>query len=398
LKLPWSSVQEPQWAELPAPALASILSNLFVKQLFTTVPFVCQNWRRAALSASSALSVNLRSAEQLEGLALWLQKHGHLLKELKFEGYEGDEIVRASAVDIIGSALTAAAARSIHLGAPHAPLRQLEVLHCNLPDSAALVRFVSPSSLTSLELRGPSTYNGACPLGTCICPAFIQQLNAKLPPYSIAHFTNLQSFSYFPVHSGRDVQQLSTLQHLTSLDLSWSEAAKEDPDAACWVGPNLGQLQKLDLDSCSDGDAVVQALPGSLSSSLTRLFMDRCNLSDAGVSALVNLTALKYLDLGDNEKITRLPAAVTNLRGLTEVSLAGASIEDDSLDLLAGLPQLKVLELRNCEYCSVEVLRELAQDLPQLEISHQYLEVDPFAYSDGGCQGSDGREGDGWWW
>ena len=197
---------------------------------------------------------------------------------------------------------------------------------------------------------------------------------ARLQPFSISHLAQLQSFACVTAHGGKQLQQLSNLQQLTSLSPNWVQdwysvfVAPSDPNAACWVGPNLQQLQKLSLIFCPDGDAVAHGLPRSLASTLTSLQMTMCNLSDGAVPALVTLTALKSLDLAENVDILKLPAAFARLTGLTHLSLARTLIGDESLVPLQSLQQLERLVLEECP-CTKQGLQDLQIKLPRLSKS-----------------------------
>ena len=492
----------PQWADLPVAALALVLAELAGyledharfqgSMLFTTIPLACRNWRNAALSATGGITLSVGTQKQLEALALWLQNHGHLLKELSItaDSMSGGRARRPKpsaplmpgAAGVLASALEAAATKAAGSSNTHQPQLQLQTFRCNLPDAAALTRFFSPSTLTSLELMGIRSYTAACPPGPAITSALAQlpqlrslnlaacsshnigtetasapvrsqcittasrltsltrlilmdapansplhhlptslqdlvvdivppqfssrrwlgwagaaaaaaeveaEVAAMLPPFSISHLAQLRSLSCFTVHGGKQLQQLSSLQQLTSLSLHWAQEgpnrvlhpsqAYQDynyADAACWVGPKRQRLKELRVMFCPDGDAVVHALSKSLASSLTSLDLTLCNLSDDAVPLLVTLTALKSLELADNGDITELPADFANLTGLTQLSLGGTYVDDDSLVLLQKLQQLEWLALDECP-CSKEALQVLKDQLPRLvELSHECFEDD----------------------
>ena len=470
-----SSTQEPQWADLPVPALALVLAELgryhrdqMVRDpdqskgsmLFTTIPLVCQPWRKAALSATPAIKLSEGTRQQLEALALWLQNHGYLLKELDVTGdiqSQTREPLMPDAADefadVLGPALEAAAAKAAGSSNTHPAQLQLQAFSCNLPDAATLTLFSSPSTLTRLELMGVGSDTAACPPGPSVAsaiaqlpqlrslkltgdncpvewepastipsqcitaasqltsltrlflmdtpanpplhhlPTSLQDLvlesvppplgsdSAELPPFSIGHLAQLQSFACPAVYGGKQLQQLSSLQHLTSLSLEWSgnmymhfHADPSDPDAACWVGPKLRQLQVLCLWSCPGGDAVVQALPRSLASSLRHLDVSMSDVSNAAMPALVTLTALRLLDLSDNYDITELPSVFANLTGLSFLSLSSTRVNDRSLVPLQKLQQLERLWLDHCP-CTKERLQVLKDKLPRLEwFSHECFE------------------------
>jgi hypothetical protein len=197
----------------------------------------------------------------------------------------------------------------------------------------------------------------------------------RLQPFSIRHLTQLQSFSCGTVYGVKQLLQLRNLTQLTRLSLEWEQDGAElpepeGPDAACWVpGPNLQNLQELHLIACPDGDAVVNALPRSLASSLTSLTLELCDLTDGVMPVLAMLTALKSLQLKDNDRMTELPATFASLTGLTKLTLEGSSIGNKSLVPLQKLQQLELLKVLDCAF-SKQGLQALRDKLPRLVSRH----------------------------
>ncbi|XP_008192240.1 lutropin-choriogonadotropic hormone receptor isoform X3 [Tribolium castaneum] len=105
----------------------------------------------------------------------------------------------------------------------------------------------------------------------------------------------------------------------------------------------LSKLQTLNI-----GNNLINALPPAAFPSLDKLvvlLMKRNQISEIAEEAFANLTSLKVLELDDNF-LTEIPAAVTKLAKLQELSISGNRIKYIRGGLLQKTPALALLELK----------------------------------------------------
>ncbi|XP_044255117.1 lutropin-choriogonadotropic hormone receptor isoform X3 [Tribolium madens] len=105
----------------------------------------------------------------------------------------------------------------------------------------------------------------------------------------------------------------------------------------------LSKLQTLNI-----GNNLINALPPAAFPTLDKLvvlLMKRNQISEIAEEAFANLTSLKVLELDDNF-LTEIPAAVTKLAKLQELSISGNRIKYIRGGLLQKTPALALLELK----------------------------------------------------
>ena len=128
---------------------------------------------------------------------------------------------------------------------------------------------------------------------------------------------------------------ITALQSLTRIDFSGGKGPRFfDPQLV-----QLGQLQRIvyrTSSPCCGGSCLAPADMGSLSSSLLHLDLEGHGLTLFPL-ALTQLVALKCLKASSNE-FAELPAGITALSRLTELTIGRVAPNDDQLQLHAMRP------------------------------------------------------------
>lgn len=141
-------------------------------------------------------------------------------------------------------------------------------------------------------------------------------------------------------------------------------------------GRAANQIKDLNLDNCR-----VTEIEG-LTSDFTSL--ESLSMINVGLQSLNNfpkLGNLRKLDLSDN-RISGGLQALTGCPKLTHLSLSGNKIKDiDALKPLKDLPNLKSLDLFNCEVTNLEEYREKV-----FEMLEQITFLDGFDQNDKECE------------
>ena len=102
---------------------------------------------------------------------------------------------------------------------------------------------------------------------------------------------------------------------------------------------------------------------------LEGLDLTECSISDDGLERLQVLPNLRWLDLSNCEVITDQGLAnLAPLTGLEYLDLAGCSVTDAGLAHLAGLKNLRYLNFEGCDKISHAQVSALKAALPQCEI------------------------------
>ncbi|XP_070785635.1 acidic leucine-rich nuclear phosphoprotein 32 family member B-like isoform X10 [Enoplosus armatus] len=147
------------------------------------------------------------------------------------------------------------------------------------------------------------------------------------------------------------------------------------------------EVQELVLDNCRSGEGKIEGITGEFSN---LELLSLINVGLTSVADIPKLDKLKKLELSDNRISGGLEVLAERLVNLTHLNLSGNKFKDIStLEPLKKLPQLKSLDLFNCEVTNLADYREsIFKLLPQLTYLDGY-DIDDCEASD-----SDG-EGDG---
>ncbi|XP_044528807.1 acidic leucine-rich nuclear phosphoprotein 32 family member B-like isoform X6 [Gracilinanus agilis] len=126
-----------------------------------------------------------------------------------------------------------------------------------------------------------------------------------------------------------------------------------------------GEVKDLVLDNCSSDDGKI----GGLSSEFENLeFLSMINISLVSLANLPKLSRLRKLDLSDNHISGGLEVLAERTPSLAQLNLSRNKIKDiNTLEPLKKLPNLKSLDLFNCDVTMLMSYRESVFDLlPQL--------------------------------
>ncbi|XP_031707389.1 acidic leucine-rich nuclear phosphoprotein 32 family member B-like [Anarrhichthys ocellatus] len=147
------------------------------------------------------------------------------------------------------------------------------------------------------------------------------------------------------------------------------------------------EVQELVLDNCRSGEGKIEGITEEFSN---LELLSLINVGLTSVADIPKLDKLKKLELSDNRISGGLEVLAERLVNLTHLNLSGNKFKDIStLEPLKKLPQLKSLDLFNCEVTNLADYREsIFKLLPQLTYLDGY-DIDDREASD-----SDG-EGDG---
>lgn len=147
------------------------------------------------------------------------------------------------------------------------------------------------------------------------------------------------------------------------------------------------EVQELVLDNCRTGEGKIEGITEEFSN---LELLSLINVGLTSVADIPKLDKLKKLELSDNRISGGLEVLAERLVNLTHLNLSGNKFKDIStLEPLKKLPQLKSLDLFNCEVTNLADYREsIFKLLPQLTYLDGY-DIDDCEASD-----SDG-EGDG---
>ncbi|XP_042257858.1 acidic leucine-rich nuclear phosphoprotein 32 family member B-like [Thunnus albacares] len=147
------------------------------------------------------------------------------------------------------------------------------------------------------------------------------------------------------------------------------------------------EVQELVLDNCRSSEGKIEGITAEFSN---LELLSLINVGLTSVADIPKLDKLKKLELSDNRISGGLEVLAERLVNLTHLNLSGNKFKDIStLEPLKKLPQLKSLDLFNCEVTNLADYREsIFKLLPQLTYLDGY-DIDDCEASD-----SDG-EGDG---
>lgn len=144
------------------------------------------------------------------------------------------------------------------------------------------------------------------------------------------------------------------------------------------------EMQELVLDNCRSSEGKIEGITEEFSN------LELLSLINVGLTSVANipkLEKLKKLELSDNRISGGLEVLAERLVNLTHLNLSGNKFKDIStLEPLKKLPQLKSLDLFNCEVTNLDDYRDsIFKLLPQLT----YLD----GYDIDDCEATD-SEGD----
>uniref|UniRef100_A0A3Q3NHS0 Acidic leucine-rich nuclear phosphoprotein 32 family member n=1 Tax=Labrus bergylta TaxID=56723 RepID=A0A3Q3NHS0_9LABR len=125
------------------------------------------------------------------------------------------------------------------------------------------------------------------------------------------------------------------------------------------------EVSELVLDNCRTCDGKIEGITGEFSN---LELLSLINVGLTSVSDFPKLDKLKKLELSDNRISGGLEVLAERLVSLTHLNLSGNKFKDIStLEPLKKLPQLKSLDLFNCEVTNLADYREsIFKLLPQL--------------------------------
>ncbi|XP_068611756.1 acidic leucine-rich nuclear phosphoprotein 32 family member A-like isoform X2 [Brachionichthys hirsutus] len=154
------------------------------------------------------------------------------------------------------------------------------------------------------------------------------------------------------------------------------------------------EVQELVLDNCRATEGKIEGITDEFSN------LERLSLINAGLTSVADvpkLDKLKKLELSDNRISSGLEVLAERLVNLTHLNLSGNKFKDIStLEPLKKLPQLKSLDLFNCEVTNLADYREsIFKLLPQLTYLDGYDVDDCESDSDGEGDGVDDDEEEG---
>ncbi|XP_068569310.1 acidic leucine-rich nuclear phosphoprotein 32 family member B-like [Cebidichthys violaceus] len=140
------------------------------------------------------------------------------------------------------------------------------------------------------------------------------------------------------------------------------------------------EVQELVLDNCRSGEGKIEGITEEFSN---LELLSLINVGLTSVADIPKLDKLKKLELSDNRISGGLEVLAERLVNLTHLNLSGNKFKDIStLEPLKKLPQLKSLDLFNCEVTNLADYREsIFKLLPQLT----YLD----GYDIDDCEASD---------
>lgn len=151
------------------------------------------------------------------------------------------------------------------------------------------------------------------------------------------------------------------------------------------------EVQELVLDNCRTTDGKIEGITAQFSN---LELLSLINVGLTSVAGFPKLDKLKKLELSDNRISGGLEVLAERLVNLTHLNLSGNKFKDIStLEPLKKLPQLKSLDLFNCEVTNLADYREsIFKLLPQLTYLDGY-DIDDCEASDSDGEG-DGVEDD----
>lgn len=156
----------------------------------------------------------------------------------------------------------------------------------------------------------------------------------------------------------RDFEQLKSLNHLVSLDLSDLDRCGDDDLA---VVATLGELEDLQLNRMAPTNR----------GQFVRVF-----LTDRVLDHVAGLTRLKGLGLSGNRISDEGLAKLANLQALETLDLSETPITDAGLSALVGLKGLKTLRVEDTKVTRQGIAR-FQQVRPGVEVIFQSLPMEP---------------------
>ena len=156
--------------------------------------------------------------------------------------------------------------------------------------------------------------------------------------------------------TARDLESLTSLSHLQSLDLSGLDRLNEDELA---VVAKLGEVEDLQLNrfqAPQRGQVTTTPVP--------------LPLTDRVLEHIKGLKRLKSLGLSGNRITDAGLPLLANLESLETLDLDGTPVTDAGLSALVGLKRLKMLRVENTGVTR-EGLARFQQKRPDVEVIHE---------------------------
>jgi uncharacterized membrane protein YgcG len=215
--------------QLPTSLLVEILKHLQQQHLIGTVPLVCREWNQAAVILYQELSVRVRHRKAfVVQLAAWLQRHGLLLT---------------------GLTLNPAPVHDPHANLPISYLQShREPAMLWKPLSVAVW---SLKNLQTLDLKGFGLRRSLMHVTSLSSLTTLRLTSCCLTNSSLHYLSPMTSLKTLELpHNpdcGSDVTPLSSLQHLTLLNLTESQLADTGVGKVLSTGSIWNQLQRLNI-------------------------------------------------------------------------------------------------------------------------------------------------------
>ena len=134
------------------------------------------------------------------------------------------------------------------------------------------------------------------------------------------------------------------------------------------------RLTHLDLDQCGVSDADLTFI-GTLSALKSLHLGNSPGISRAGISHLMPLTELEDLDINQTKIDDEGVPLVSGFTKLKSLNLYGTLITDLGLETLAGMPTLTTLHITGCQGITEAGVRKLQTALPKCQITSDFPAV-----------------------
>lgn len=215
-------------------------------------------------------------------------------------------------------------------------LQRLNVSSCYKVTNVGLEALSALTKMTHLQIAG---YPSISDLG------FISRLTALC-------YLDLNGSYQLTDQGLKPISNVTSLQHL---DLS---KCTKITDISLKCFSNFKSLSYLSLLNCSEiTDKGMQFI--SMLTSLRHLDLSNCNLiTNNGLNSISDLRGLRYLILRNCSRISDL-SVIPNFTSLCKLILSECNITDEEVKKLSNLVKLEVLDVKGCNGVSVDILSSL---------------------------------------
>ena len=143
-----------------------------------------------------------------------------------------------------------------------------------------------------------------------------------------------------------EISDLSPLERLNQVEVLSITDNSEIFDPEIQHLNKKERIKNLDLSGTKIGDWACEYI--SSMSNLTELSLKNCEqITERGIKHLMELKKLEVLSLSETNITLSDPELVLNFPNLREIYLSGLEIQDEILEQLIFLPQLKKIDLGN---------------------------------------------------